>query len=160
MGSRAARVGTRIRAMVDSPEDRRSGAANELRATVKVYLEDTDAQGIVYHANYLKYFERTRTDYLEEHGAGLKGAQDLGYRFVVHALSVQFHKPAVLGDRLEIVTTVHKRSPFRLVFEHRAFRAGEQEPRTSAKVDVACIDGDGELCEITQDLLRIDDEDS
>jgi acyl-CoA thioester hydrolase len=131
-------------------------AAPEMRTAIKVYLEDTDALGIVYHANYLKYFERARTDYLELHGAGLKGAQDRGFRFVVHALSIQYHRSAVLGDRLEIATIIRQASSYRLAFEHRAFRAGEPEPLTSAKVDVVCIDTDGELAEITEDLLRIE----
>lgn len=76
-------------------------AAPVLQSTVKVYL-DTDALGVVYHANYLKFFERARTDYLDEYGVGLKGAQNLGYRFVVHSVSVQFHRPALLGNRLDI----------------------------------------------------------
>ena len=128
----------------------------ELRTTAKVYLEDTDALGVVYHANYLKYFERARTDYLELHGAGLKGAQDRGFRFVVHALRIEYHRPAVLGDRLEITTAIRRASPFRIVFEHRAFRADEPEALASAKVDVVCIDVEGELAEITDDLLRIE----
>jgi tol-pal system-associated acyl-CoA thioesterase len=127
----------------------------ELRTTVKVYLEDTDALGVVYHANYLKFFERARTDYLEEHGAGLKGAQDLGFRFVVHSLSVQFHKPAVLGDRLQIVTRIQLASPYRLTFEHRAHRAGDTQAITSGKVDVVCIDREGDLTEIGPELLRV-----
>jgi acyl-CoA thioester hydrolase len=131
-------------------------AAPELRTMVRVYLEDTDALGIVYHTNYLKYFERARTDYLELHGAGLKGAQDRGFRFVVHALGIQFHRPALLGDRLEISTIIRQTSPYRLVFDHRAFRAGEPAALASAKVDVVCIDTEGELAEITEDLLRIE----
>jgi acyl-CoA thioester hydrolase len=127
----------------------------ELRSTVKVYLEDTDAGGIVYHANYLKFFERARTDFLEEHGAGLKGAQDLGFRFVVHSLSIQFHKPALLGDRLQIVTHAHMASPYRVTFEQRAFRAGEPQAITSGKVDVVCIDAEGSLTEIGPELLRV-----
>lgn len=125
-----------------------------LRSTVKVYLEDTDALGVVYHANYLKFFERARTDYLEVHGVGLKGAQDLGFRFVVHSVSVQYHRSAVLGDRLEIETVVRKPSEFRLSFDQRAFRAGEDRPLASGKVDVVCTGRDGELCEITDELLR------
>jgi tol-pal system-associated acyl-CoA thioesterase len=128
----------------------------ELRSTAKVYLEDTDAQGIVYHANYLKYFERARTDYLGEHGAGLKGAQDLGFRFVVHTLTIRYHRAAGLHDMLEIVTTVRRASPFRIVFEHKAFREGDPEVAISATVDVVCIDAEGELAEITPDLLRVD----
>lgn len=126
----------------------------ELRTKVKVYLEDTDALGLVYHANYLKFFERARTDWLEVHGAGLKGAQDLGYRFVVHAINVQYHRAVGLGDRLDIVTSVRRASPYRLVFDHQAFREGESEVTTTGKVDVVCIDAEGELREITEEVLR------
>lgn len=133
-----------------------STAAVELCSTAKVYLEDTDAFGIVYHANYLKYFERARTDYLEAHGMGLRGAQDSGFRFVVHSLTMTFHRPALLGDRLEIRTTIRRASPYRLVFEHRALREGETTASTSAKVDVVCIDRKGDLTEITSELLPVD----
>ena len=130
-------------------------AAPVLRSTIKVYLEDTDALGVVYHANYLKFFERARTDYLDEYGVGLKGAQDLGFRFVVHSVSVQFHRPAVLGDRLDIETVIQKPSEYRLSFTQKAFRGGEDRPLATGKVDVVCIDARGEVCEITDQLLRL-----
>jgi tol-pal system-associated acyl-CoA thioesterase len=136
-----------------SPSDE---AAPFLRTRIKVYLEDTDAGGIVYHANYLKYFERARTDWLEVHGVGLKGAQDRGVRFVVHALSIQYHRPAVLGDWLDVDTTVRRASPFRLSFDHRARRGAEGDPLTSCKVDVVAIDAEGELCEIDATLIRFE----
>lgn len=131
-----------------------SESAPGLRTEVKVYLEDTDALGLVYHANYLKFFERARTDWLEVHGHGLKGSQDIGFRFVVHKITVEYHRSAALGDRLSIVTTVRRASPFRLVFDQRAFRAGEGEAITSAKVDIVCIDRGGELAEIDETLIR------
>ena len=128
---------------------------SELRSSTKVYLEDTDAFGIVYHANYLKYFERARTDYLESHGIGLKGAQARGLRFVVHSLTMTFHRPAMLGDRLEIRTTIQRASAYRLVFDHKAIREGESSAATSAKVDVVCIDDAGDLTELSSELLTI-----
>jgi acyl-CoA thioester hydrolase len=129
-----------------------SGQAPELRTEVKVYLEDTDALGLVYHANYLKFFERARTDWLEVHGHGLKGSQDMGFRFVVHKITVEYHRSAQLGDRLSLVTAVTRASPFRLVFDQRAFREGEAI--TSARVDIVCIDREGELAEIDETLIR------
>lgn len=147
-----------LRSMTNDPADPRvakASATAELRTSAKVYLEDTDAFGIVYHANYLKYFERARTDYLESHGIGLRGAQELGLRFVVHSLTMSFHRPALLGDRLEIRTTVTRASPYRLVFDHRALREGEAAPVTSAKVDVVCIDGSGKLTELTNTVLPV-----
>lgn len=138
-----------------APPDRNASAEAELRTSAKVYLEDTDAFGIVYHANYLKYFERARTDYLEAHGIGLKGAQDRGLRFVVHSLSMTFHRPAMLGDRLDIRTTIRRASPYRLVFDHKAVREGESTAATSAKVDVVCIDEKGALTELTGEVLPL-----
>lgn len=138
-----------------APPDRNASAEAELRTSAKVYLEDTDAFGIVYHANYLKYFERARTDYLEDRGIGLKGAQDRGLRFVVHSLSMTFHRPAMLGDRLDIRTTIRRASPYRLVFDHEAVREGESTAVTSAKVDVVCIDEKGALTELTGEVLPL-----
>ena len=123
--------------------------------SVKVYLEDTDAQGIVYHANYLKFFERARTDYLELHGVGLKAAQERGYRFVVYSIDIKFQRQAILGDRLDITTLVTGKSPFRLGFQQKATRPGEPTPISVAKVDVVCIGPDGQLCEIPEGLIRL-----
>jgi acyl-CoA thioester hydrolase len=132
-----------------------STPAPDFRTSVKVYLEDTDAQGIVYHANYLKFFERARTDYFDVHGVGLKNAQDRGYRFVVYSVDVKFHRAATLGDTLEIRTVVSRSSPFRILFQQKAFRPGEPAAVSSAKVDVVCIGPNGELSEIPSELLAI-----
>lgn len=74
---------------------------------VKVYYEDTDAQGVVYYANYLKYFERTRTQWMIDCGASLKrlGAE-MDMSFVVRDVSIQYRKPAVLEDDLTITLQV------------------------------------------------------
>ena len=120
----------------------------EFRTSVKVYLEDTDAQGIVYHVNYVKFFERARTDYFDMRGVGLKAAQDRGLRFVVHSIAVKFLRTAVFSDVLDIGTTVASSSPFRLVFQQKATRRGESAIISTATVDVVCIDAKGELVEI------------
>lgn len=139
--------------------DPASAPATHLQTTVKVYLEDTDAQGVVYHANYLKFFERARSDYLELHGIGLRAAQERGYRFVVYAIDIKFQRAAVLGDRLDITTQVSLSSAFRLVFKQAATRAaapGEEPiPISSAKVDVVCLGPDGELCEIPEGVMSL-----
>lgn len=127
----------------------------EHRLEVKVYLEDTDAQGIVYHANYLKFFERARTEILDTRGMGLANAQAQGLSFVVHEVRIKFHKPARLGDRLTVVTTFERASPFRLTFRHKAARAGEGQPLSSASVEAACIDAKGELVELTPSMLAV-----
>jgi acyl-CoA thioester hydrolase len=127
----------------------------EFRSTTKVYLDDTDAQGIVYHANYLKFFERARTDYLDAHGVGLKGAQDRGFRFVVYSVEIKFHRAAVLGDRLEIVSRAGRSSPFRLSFQQKAIRVGDSIVVSTAKVEIVCIGPTGELAEISNELVDL-----
>ena len=131
------------------------GAASsaEFRSTTKVYLDDTDAFGIVYHSNYLKFFERARSDYFEAHGVGLKAAHERGYRFVIYSVEIKFHRAATLGDRLEIVTRMARTSPFRLVFEQRAARVGEAQTVASGKIEIVCIGPRGELTEIPADLV-------
>ena len=61
---------------------------------ITIYYEDTDAQGVVYYANYLRYFERARTEYLREIGHGQKKLMDKGAIFIVRKISIEFLKPA------------------------------------------------------------------
>jgi tol-pal system-associated acyl-CoA thioesterase len=120
-------------------------------SSVKIYLEDTDAQGIVYHANYLKFFERARTDVLDNSGVGLSRAQQLGFRFVVHEMKIKFSRPAKLGETLAISTDVKRSSQFRVTFTQIAKRGSELVVR--AEVDVVCIGANGDLVEITEAIL-------
>ena len=86
---------------------------------VQVYYEDTDHSGVVYHANYLKYFERAR-----EHLLGIQELVDLynnyGIGFVVYRADLTYKKGAEFGDHLQIRTTVQKESDFRLIFRQIA----------------------------------------
>src|ERR1700744_2222000 len=78
---------------------------------VRVYSEDTDFTGIVYHANYLRYMERGRTNYLRligaDHRALFEAAEKEapGFAFVVRSMDIHFNKPAHMDDVLDIVTT-------------------------------------------------------
>jgi len=113
--------------------------AAEFRWPVRVYFEDTDAAGIVYYANYLKYFERCRSEWLRTLGIE---QQELAARdrrgFVVADLSVRFHRPARLDDLLTIDATIRQRARSYLVFEQHA-RLGD-ELLAEASVKVACVD--------------------
>src|ERR1700691_6778484 len=78
---------------------------------VRVYYEDTDFTGIVYHANYLRFMERGRTNYLRLVGAGHRALFEAvereapGFAFVVRSMKIEFLKPARIDDVLAIVTT-------------------------------------------------------
>ena len=85
---------------------------------VRVYYEDTDATGVVYHANYLRYFERARTEWLESRGLGHRTlAERYGVMFTLVDLSLRFRRPARLDDRLRVSAAVAERRPARVIFE-------------------------------------------
>ena len=112
---------------------------------VRVYYEDTDFTGIVYHANYLRYMERGRTNYLRLIGAENRAlfeateAEAPGFAFVVRSLTIDFRKPARMDDVLEIVTEPVEVKGASVVVRQRVMRAGEL--LVEAHVRVAFISG-------------------
>lgn len=106
---------------------------------VRVYYEDTDAGGVVYYANYLRFLERARTELLRNLGFGQAAlAADAGIAFAVRSLTVEFLKPARLDDRLEIVTRIDSLGRAQAVFEQHIERDGET--LLTATVRLACLD--------------------
>ena len=96
----------------------------EFSTSVRVYFEDTDTAGIVYHANYLKYMERARTEWLRRLGMTSRQLIDAeGSVFVVHHVSIDFHRPAYLDDMLELKTTVPLMRGASVEFDHRISHA-------------------------------------
>jgi acyl-CoA thioester hydrolase len=112
---------------------------------VRVYYEDTDFSGIVYHANYLRFMERGRTNYLRllgaDHGALFAQAQNEapGLAFVVRAMQIEFLKPARMDDLLTVETTPQEVKGASIMLRQRVLRAGET--LVEARVRVACVSG-------------------
>ncbi|NLO80796.1 MAG: tol-pal system-associated acyl-CoA thioesterase [Xanthomonadaceae bacterium] len=109
---------------------------------IRVYYEDTDSGGIVYHANYLKYMERARTEWLRARGfdqGRLK--QELGVIFVVRSLQIEYEKPAQIDDKLQVVTQVAAQRRASLLF-HQLIQREDPEPVVliRSEVKVACLD--------------------
>ena len=103
---------------------------------VQIYYEDTDHSGIVYHANYLKYFERAREQML-----GVEKLVELGQSgvgFVVYQAQLKYLKGAQFGDKITIKSTVKKESPYRLIFKQDAFL--DQDLLVQAEIQLACVD--------------------
>jgi tol-pal system-associated acyl-CoA thioesterase len=121
---------------------------NEHVLEFRVYLEDTDAQGIVYYANYLRYFERGRSEILESLGIPMDRVAQPDSRLVVYEIRVKFRRPAFLGDRIEVSTYMLRASEYRLLFRQQIKRLGEDEPLVSGEVDVVTIDQQGTLMEL------------
>ncbi|MGB5602942.1 MAG: tol-pal system-associated acyl-CoA thioesterase [Gammaproteobacteria bacterium] len=108
---------------------------------VRVYYEDTDAGGVVYYANYLKFLERARTEYLRELGFEqdqLK--QEYGIIFAVHSLTIQYRKPAVFNDALRVTAVISDKGNARLTFKQMITREDQNTPICSAEVSIACLD--------------------
>ncbi len=98
---------------------------------VRVYWEDTDAGGIVFYANYLKFFERARTEWLRHLGLQqhqLK--QDTGGMFVVIDTELKYHRPAQLDDLLQVSAVMQDKGRASLVIAQQAWRIDSQEHRT------------------------------
>ena len=106
---------------------------------VRVYYEDTDAAGVVYYANYLKFMERARTEWLAALGFPLAAFERAhGVAFVVHRCEIDFQRPARLNDALAVTVEVVDRGAARLVARQDVLR--DEALLTSARVTLACVD--------------------
>ena len=114
-------------------------SANAFSIPVRVYYEDTDAGGVVYYANYLKFFERCRTEWMRQAGHDQSQlALDAGIAFVARKASCEYLKPARLDDLLSVGLEVEKLTRVRVVFRHHV-RRGDEELVTGI-VEIACVD--------------------
>jgi acyl-CoA thioester hydrolase len=105
---------------------------------VRVYYEDTDAAGIVYYANYLRFIERGRTELLRTLGHDQSALMKEGVAFAVRSASAEFLKPAKLDDLLTVETGIASLGRAQVTFAQRILR--DQELLLDAKIRVACID--------------------
>jgi acyl-CoA thioester hydrolase len=112
---------------------------------VRVYYEDTDFTGIVYHANYLRFMERGRTNYLRLLGADHRALfaaterEAPGFAFVVRSMTIDFLKPARMDDLLDIVTQPDEVKGASILLRQRVLRADEL--LVEARVRVAFVSG-------------------
>ena len=113
--------------------------------TVRVYYEDTDFTGIVYHANYLRYMERGRSSYLRLIGADHRALfeetakEAPGFAFVVRSMTIDFLRPARMDDVLDVVTEPHEVKGASAAVHQRVMRG--EELLVEARVRVAFVSG-------------------
>ncbi|RFF28198.1 MULTISPECIES: tol-pal system-associated acyl-CoA thioesterase [unclassified Wenzhouxiangella] len=109
----------------------------------RVYWEDTDAGGVVYHARYLAFFERARSDWLRVMGFPQVPMRERDNRlFVVRRVDTRFIAPARLEDELEITIDVEHLRAASLTFHQHMARSGDGELLATARVDAACLAAD------------------
>ena len=111
---------------------------------IRVYYEDTDAQGVVYYANYFRFMERARTEWLRSLGVDMVKLQDEDRRiFVVTEVNTRFHSPARLADELVVTAQLKKLSRVSFDIEQKIFRHDtEGEMLISGIVKAAYLDAD------------------
>ncbi|AKU21864.1 tol-pal system-associated acyl-CoA thioesterase [Massilia sp. MB5] len=113
--------------------------SSEFNWEVRVYYEDTDAGGIVYYANYLKFFERARTEWLRAIGVGQHQLlQEQDAMFVVKSVSADYHAPAKLDDVLKLTLKIEKLGRASLVVVQEAWAGGTL--LNTARVKIGCVD--------------------
>ncbi len=106
-----------------------------MKIPVRVYYQDTDAGGVVFHAQYLAFMERARTELLNAAGIDLaRFAERHGVLFMVHELAVKYHQPAALNDMLSVSAEVVKLGRASLVFRQRVERSGTLLVEADVKV--------------------------
>lgn len=110
----------------------------EHKMKVKVYYEDTDAAGVVYYANYLRYFERARTELFAQHGIDVAEYHNMGYFFPIVHVDIHYKRPARLGEILEITTEIKELKKASVTLRQCVFKG--ETILVEAFVTVACID--------------------
>jgi acyl-CoA thioester hydrolase len=111
---------------------------SEFRWPVRVYWEDTDAGGVVYHASYIRYFERARSEWMRALGwSQAQLAEEQKVLFSVVNLQIHYHRPARLDDLLEVVTHARIAGGATLEFDQQLLRDGNVV--ASGSVLVACV---------------------
>ncbi len=130
---------------------------------LRVYFEDTDAGGVVYNANYLKFYERARTELLRDLGYEQDELLSEGLVFVVKNIAVDFLRAARFNQRLRVFTRASGLKPASLVFEQEIHALPDEGEPTHpskainrARVKVACVDADAFRPRAIPDRIRND----
>tara|TARA_B100000900_G_scaffold188728_1_gene159860 strand:- start:218 stop:628 length:411 start_codon:yes stop_codon:yes gene_type:complete len=106
----------------------------------KIYVEDTDFQGVVYHANYLKYFERSRSEFLSDANISQKNLREKNTAFVIKGIKINYLKAAELGDQIVVQTNVEKKSKARMIFYQNVIHKITGKEFVNGEVEVCFID--------------------
>ena len=101
-----------------------------------VYVEDTDFQGFVYYANYLKFFERARSQFLDNNHISQKKLKELNLTFIVKEVHIEYLRAAELGDQITVQSRVEKISDARMVFYQSVINSSNNK----------CVRGSVEVC--------------
>jgi YbgC/YbaW family acyl-CoA thioester hydrolase len=121
--------------------------------SIQIYYEDTDHSGVVYHANYLKYFERAR-----EHVIGtdelVRLWKEEGLGFAVYKADLVYSEGVEFGETIDIRSTYKLDSDYRMIWSHAAWRKGGKKPAVSCELHLVCLDKNKKLIAIPPILTK------
>ena len=116
---------------------------------IRVYYEDTDHGGVVYYANYLKFMERARSEFLRTAGLELDNIEaDFGVMFAVTEAHLLYHAPALFNDMLTVESSLTLIRGARIAFNQKIYRKSDRTLLTSGDISLACISREGKAARI------------
>jgi tol-pal system-associated acyl-CoA thioesterase len=121
---------------------------------LSIYYEDTDFSGVVYHANYLRFFERAR-EHLLGRAELVRLWREGTLGFVVYQANLTFREGARFGDELEVRTAAKVTSDYRAVFHQSVWRPDGARPMVEAEIHLVCVDGQQKLVRLPESVLAL-----
>ncbi len=120
---------------------------------IRVYYEDTDCGNVVYYANYLRYMERGRTEFMRESEVSFAHLQRQGLMLVVASSAVTYHAPARYDDLLDVATAIKEFSPVSVTFG-TVITSGDGRLLTTGDVKIVCVNTDGKIRRLPEEVVR------
>jgi acyl-CoA thioester hydrolase len=124
----------------------------------RIYYEDTDAGGVVYHARYLAFFERGRTEFLREQGISVGDLHNKGSVFPVVKMELDFKAPARLDDLLRVDTELVEVGKTSFTFSQKIFRVEDEKLLVKCKVTLVCVGSGMKPKRIPEELVNLAEE--
>ena len=122
---------------------------------IKIYYDDTDAGGVVYHANYLKYFERSRTEYMRQRGIDPAAMAQSGLIFVIVRAEVSYLSPARYGDTITVETFVDEISHASVTFGYKIYLPDKSSKLlVTGKTKITMVNKDMKVQRFSDDFIE------
>jgi acyl-CoA thioester hydrolase len=120
----------------------------------RIYYGDTDAGGVIYYANYLRYFEKSWFEYLAARGLSLAEWEKKGIYFIIKRVEVEYISPATYGDIIQVETDVSEKSRAAFTFRHRVTLKDTGRLIAEGKNQMVCITEEGKLRRLPPEFLQ------
>ena len=131
------------------------GASHKIVTTDRVIYGDTDQMGVVYYANYLRWFEKGRSEFLRRIGLPYKTIEEQGFQFPVTEVSCRYFRSARYDDVITIATQLSSVGRATLNFDYTISREGDSASLALGSTKHACVDADGRIKRIPNNVVQL-----